>query len=260
MTARTIVSPGSIPGLAGVESTYPFFIDAWMRARAEVLPQNENGASDEDVNIYVAYLLAGVAEGQYLGDLRRHTSPYAHEVVTELARCGDDLSRYNVTRSNADFLLLALGIFRGAARTLPVAPEKPSVGEQSLVRRARAFYMHAAGLAGALYGRSSAQARVLLKLGTHFQRYLAVLRHMRGDSLCFVSTLTEGEIFHLVRSIDGAGADLRRMRRWDAFLDAYRIWELHPSDAAWTAVQSLGRELEKEDATFSMDRFQASLC
>ena len=36
----------------GVESSYSFFIDAWMRARAEIFPATEESGSDEDVNIY----------------------------------------------------------------------------------------------------------------------------------------------------------------------------------------------------------------
>jgi hypothetical protein len=231
-----------------------------MRARAEIFPATEESGSDEDVNIYVAYLLSGLAEGQYIADLRRFTSPYAHEVVTELMKCEDDLARYNVCKANADFLLLALGIFRGAARSLPVHPDNPAASDQSLVRRARAFYFHAAALAGTLFGRNSAQARVLTKLATRFQRYLAVMRRMRDQAFFIVTSFSGGEMFHLDRNVGTTGEEVRRMRRWDDFLDAYRSWELRPTDTNWTDVTAAGRELEKEDSNFSLEKFEVSRC
>lgn len=260
MAAPATISRRSEPGLIGVESSYSYFIDAWTRARSEMFASTEEGGPDEDVNIYVAYLLSGLAEGQYISDLRRCTSPYAHEVVAELMRCDDDLARYNVCKANADFLLLALGIFRGASRTLPVRPENPAASEQSLVRRARAFYFHSAALAGTLFGKNSAQARVLAKLATRFHRYLAVLRRARDDALFIVPAMTGGEMFHLARSVDAAGQETRRMRRWDEFLDAYRSWELRPTDKSWTDVVTAGRELEQEDRDFSLEKFEDSRC
>jgi len=260
MAAPATMSGRMEPGLIGVESSYSYFIDAWTRARSEVFASAEDSSPDEDVNIYVAYLLSGLAEGQYISDLRRCTSPYAHEVVAELVRCDDDLARYNVCKANADFLLLALGIFRGATRTLPLLPENPTASEQSLVRRARAFYFHAAALAGTLFGKNSAQARVLLKLATHFQRYLAVMRRVRDDALYIIPGLSHGEMYHLGRTVETVGEDMRRMRKWDEFLDALRLWELRPTDSNWTAVVSTGRELEKEDSNFSLERFEHSRC
>ncbi len=50
------------------------------------------------------------------------------------------------------------------------------------------------------------------------------------------------------------------MRRWDEFLDAYRTWELRPNDESWTDVMAAGRELEKEDSNFSLEKFEDSRC
>ena len=50
------------------------------------------------------------------------------------------------------------------------------------------------------------------------------------------------------------------MRRWDEFLDAYRTWELRPTDKSWTDVVTAGRDLEQEDRDFSLEKFEDSRC
>jgi hypothetical protein len=93
-------------------------INCLLYSRMETGLVSNQDFYDEDVNVYLAHLLHSFINPEYVEQSKKFLSKYDTEVFRRLSDSGDARLKYTIYKTNADFLLVSIGIFdwRSCAR------------------------------------------------------------------------------------------------------------------------------------------------
>jgi hypothetical protein len=241
-----------------IKPSYYFMMRSLLHSRVDTGLTSGADGEEEDVNVYLAHLLQSFGDPVYLEEAKPYLHRYDHEVFGRLARSSDARLKYKIYKTNADFLLISIGVFDNPSQTLlnrihgaTGGPFEPT--EEATMGRGRTYYQFAYEYSQLLSHRHPAITGVLEKLARGFDRYTHILAHLRGEYLDLVHQLSTGEVYHLERSVNrpGPGEDLRE--RQDAFLDAYAAWRRTRSDGDRRRMDAAAEALRELDPGFSFD-------
>ena len=168
------------------------FLRAFREAPLDKGPETE----EERVVVYLTLLLSELSGS---GGMARYLE-YVESHDADLARrCRKGTSRrqrLELYRTNADYLLLSLGLFDrplwGRAGRGHGREEMRRIMES----RGEHLYRLAAVQAEALYGKEAELTRVLDLLSSQFSRYHRVLSTLSGERLGLVPRLSAGREYH----------------------------------------------------------------
>jgi hypothetical protein len=212
--------------------SYLFMMKCLLYSRMETGLVSNKDFYDEDVNVYIAHLLNSFINPGYVERSRSFLSKYDTEVFRRLGESRDARLKYTLYKTNADFLLVSLGIFDNPAACAgpgePVAGHargEPRPVEEADIGRGRTYYRFAYSFSQQIHGRNAAVTDVLEKLSVGFDKYLRVLAHMRGEYLNLVRSLTRGEIYHLERVVNESARKDSLKGKQDELLDLYLEWK-----------------------------------
>jgi hypothetical protein len=204
-----------------------------MPALFEAGTGNETGTDvpDEDVNVYLAHLLQSFSDPDYVEGARPYLHRYDHEVFKRLERSTDARLKYVIYKTNADFLLVSIGVFdnpgQWLAHRLPRSSRRsqgPGAVRRSVDGRGKTYYHFAWSYSQQVNRGHPGITEVLEKLSVGFDRYIRVLSHMRGEYLDLMKALSTGEIYHLERNINKEQERQQLKESQDAFLDSWLAW------------------------------------
>ncbi len=168
-----------------------------------------------------------------------------------MRRIGDDRYAYRVYRTNADHLLLAIGLFHhveGASR-----PDHPLLHREpeEFIGRGETYYCTASNLLRRLRRQPSGVEVALTKLGRDFENYVQVLRRVRTSYFHLSTRLGEGVLFHLLQSAPEEDPAQRGASDcYDAFLDTFSRWKRCRDAPSWEALAAQVEELKALDPDF----------
>ena len=191
--------------------------------------------SDRDAECTASYLLrllnelaspAGLARyGEYWSDTETGLSE-------RLVRSQSHRDRLALYRTNADYILLSLGLFDRA----PVGRAGRGQGVHSKRRdiesRGTHYYHLASGQAEVLYGPRGDLTRIMETLAARFPGYCHALRTVGSHSFGLVRRLGPGEEFHLLRDAEGMALAQRIRRRQEHLLETFAAWRRLGSERA----------------------------
>ncbi len=232
-----------------------FFINSFLLSRIDADLPSDLAEYDEDVNVYTAALLSGVVSGRE--DLLRAdlVSPRDADVFARVQDSKDQRYRYQVYKANADFLYVSLGVFSEAMAG--VDPARADEDEANrLTGRGKSYYHFASAYAERLYGSHAGITEVMDKLSRNFEAYTKVMTWMSGEYLNLVRRLSEGEVFHIERSLQEGFEGEHRRHTWDALLDSYVDWQKTHARDARRRLARAARELRRVDPSFSLKVFR----
>jgi hypothetical protein len=212
--------------------SYVFMMRCLLYSRLETGNETGTDVPDEDVNVYLAHLLQSFSDPDYVEGARPYLHRYDHEVFKRLERSTDARLKYVIYKTNADFLLVSIGVFdnpgQWLAHRLPqVQPMKPRTGEPSeeaSMGRGKTYYHFAWSYSQQVNRGHPGITEVLEKLSVGFDRYIRVLSHMRGEYLDLMKALSTGEIYHLERNVNKEQERQQLKESQDAFLDSWLAW------------------------------------
>lgn len=239
---------------SNLNSVQEFLMRSLLGAREEAgTPSNEWGF-DEDVNVYLVGLLGRFFSSAYHEEARRYQFATDLDVAEELARTPDDRHRYRVYRTNADHLLLAIGLLRNVSRRRPhlVGFER---SPEDFIGRGETYYELASSSLRRLQRRSTGTELALSKLASHFTEYAAILGRVRTSYFHLTSRLGEGQLFHLLND-PLAGDDVSPAtvtEGYDRFLDAFSAWKQEPGPNTLTTLRQCAAELKRLDPEFAFE-------
>jgi len=232
--------------------TYLFMMKCLLYSRMETGLVSNKDYYDEDVNVYIAHLLNSFIHPDYLERARPYLSKYDTEVFRRLATSRDARLKYTLYKTNADFLLVSLGIFDNPELNFEAGTAAPGATlerhrlrptEEAYVGKGRTYYRFAYSYSEQLYGRHTAISEVLEKLSTGFDKYLRILTHMRGEYLNLLRSLSRGEIYHLERVVDESQREQTVKEKQDRLLDLYLEWKQTRDVKLKTRMEELQREI-----------------
>jgi hypothetical protein len=237
--------------------TYHFMMKCLLYSRMETGLLSNQDFYDEDVNVYLAHLLDSLIQPENLERARRYLSPYDTEVFHKLSLSKDARLKYTIYKTNADFLLISLGIFDSPEGVVTEAaasarPERDFLRptEEASIGRGRTYYRFAYTYSQMVHGRNAGISDVLEKLSVGFDKYLRILAHMRGEYLDLLKRLSSGEVYHLERVANDEQRQDSLKEKQDRFLDLYLDWQKTGAADLRTRINEIIREIRTLDPSF----------
>jgi hypothetical protein len=157
--------------------------------------------------------------------------------------------KYLIYKTNADFLLISIGIFDN-----PMGPAasraKVQPSEEAYIGRGKTYYHFAYSYSQQVHRKNAGVSEVLEKLSVGFEKYIRILSHMRGEYLDLMKRFSLGEVYHLERSIDeDSRKELLRVKQ-DEMLELYSAWRSQPSPQAEENLERVVSEIRQLNPSF----------
>lgn len=244
-----------------VKPSYYFMMRSLLHSRIDTgLPSSPDG-EEEDVNVYLAHLLQAFGDPAFLEGSRPYLHRYDHEVFDRLSHSIDARLKYKIYKTNADFLLISIGIFDNPSQALlgkihgTAGPHRNAFlpTEEATLGRGRTYYQFAYEYSQLVNRQHPAVTEVLEKLSRGFDRYAQILAHLRGEYLDLVHQFSQGEIYHLERSVNREQLAEKLRERQDAFLDAYAAWRRSGNEEDGKTLLAAAQALRELDPDFRFD-------
>ncbi len=235
-----------------LQPTYYFMINCLLYSRMETGLVSNQDFYDEDVNVYLAHLLHSFINPEYVEQSKKFLSKYDTDVFRRLSSSSDARLKYLVYKTNADFLLISIGIFDNPAGA-EAHRSKLQPGEEAYVGRGKTYYHFAYSYSQQMHRRSQGVGDVLEKLSVGFDKYLKILSHMRGEYLDLMKRLSHGEVYHLERSVnEQSRQELLRLKQ-DELLELYSAWKAAPSAEAEENLARVVSEIREINPEFRFE-------
>lgn len=225
-----------------------------MYSRLETGNPSNRDFYDEDVNMYLVSLLTSFMNPEYHERARKYLSRYDANLFNKIKDSSDVRLKYTIYKTNADFLLISIGIFKNPDGKRPGSKDKMfKDNEEAYMGRGKAYYQFAYSYSQSMFKKPTAVSDVLEKLSRGFEQYVQILSHMRGEYFNILDALGRGDIYHLERSIDRFASDKELKQLQDKFLDMYSTYMKSKDPDLKAKLKSLAKKIQQIDESF---RFQ----
>lgn len=249
-TARRRASLRTIETSTDVQTSYFFMLNCLLHSRVQTGIESNTEFYDEDVNVYLAHLLNSHIDPKYLSRAAGLVALDDSDIYRMIADAGSDRHRYEIYRANADFLLMAVAVFDIFGERHCHHRSAFHVPKTVYIARAAAYYSLASSYASRLGCGTTPIAETLAKISRGIESYVHILMYMRGQYLNFIRRYSDGELFHLERSIE----DIRREEiieeRRNEFLDVYHAWMNTHADDLRAQLCQTAQLLSEVDPSF----------
>lgn len=234
-----------------IEPDVFFMMNCLMYSRLETGHTSNKVIYDEDVNVYLASLLASFMHPEFHARTRKYLSRYDSDLFEKIKDSSDVRLKYTIYKTNADFLLISIGIFKNPDQLRPNGSDfLLQTNEEAYMGRAKAYYQFAYTYSQSMFRRATAISEVLEKLSKGFEQYVEILSHMRGEYFNILDRLSSGDIYHLERSIDKFTSDKELKQLQDKFLDLYSQYMKSKDRKLKEKLRKLVRKIQQLDETF----------
>jgi len=123
-----------------LQPTYYFMINCLLYSRMETGLVSNQDFYDEDVNVYLAHLLHSFINPDYVEQSKKYLSKYDADVFRRLSNSTDARLKYSIYKTNADFLLVSIGIFDNPlAPTATPLRQQPAPAEEAYIGRGKTY-------------------------------------------------------------------------------------------------------------------------
>src|SRR5215470_14693012 len=235
-----------------LQPTYYFMINCLLYSRMETGLVSNQDFYDEDVNVYLAHLLHSFINPEYVEQSKKFLSKYDTDVFRRLSNSSDARLKYLIYKTNADFLLVSIGIFD---HPMSEATHRSKLlpSEEAYVGRGKTYYHFAYSYAQQVHRKNAGVSEVLEKLSMGFEKYIRILSHMRGEYLDLMKRFSNGEVYHLERSInEDSQKELLRLKQ-DELLELYTAWKAQPSAETEESLERIVSEIRQLNPSFKFE-------
>lgn len=234
-----------------LQPTYFFMINCLLYSRMETGLVSNQDFYDEDVNVYLAHLLHSFVNPEYVEQSKKFLSKYDTDVFRRLATSKDARLKYLIYKTNADFLLVSIGIFDNPMGT--GLPRRHQPSEEAYIGRGKTYYHFAYSYSQQMHRKNAGVSEVLEKLSVGFEKYIRILSHMRGEYLDLIKRLSNGEVYHLERSINEHSRQELLRAKQDELLELYSAWKREPSAETEEDLQRIVGEIREINPAFKFE-------
>ena len=251
MRVSTNYQPIASDGTPSKEQTYFFMINSLLSSRKESGYPSNDQYYDEDVNVYLANLLTTFIYPERYEWIFKYITPYDTELFGGIGESEGPRSKYLAYKSKADMLLFSICIFNNPRRRRPNTA--PHMAGGSYIGRGKAYYRLAQSYSQKTFRKNTAISEVLGKLSDGYEKYVSILSHMKGEYFNFYRRISDGELFHLHRSVEHTGRRQELGSLYDAFLDAYSDYKQDKSPESRERLERISGKLRRIDPDFRFE-------
>jgi len=232
-----------------LQPTYFFMVNCLLYSRMETGLVSNQDFYDEDVNVYLAHLLHSFINPEYVEQSKKFLSKYDTDVFRRLSNSTDARLKYQIYKTNADFLLISIGLFDNPVMA-EAARAKLQPSEEAYIGRGKTYYHFAYSYSQQMHRKNAGVSEVLEKLSVGFEKYIRILSHMRGEYLDLLKRFSQGEVYHLERSIDEHSRNELLRVKQDELLELYSAWKTEPTREAEESLERVVSEIRQINPDF----------
>jgi hypothetical protein len=235
-----------------LQPTYYFMVNCLLYSRMETGLVSNQDFYDEDVNVYLAHLLHSFINPEYVEQSKKFLSRYDTDVFRRLSNSTDARLKYQIYKTNADFLLISIGIFDNPVMA-EAARNRMQPSEEAYIGRGKTYYHFAYSYSQQMHRKNAGVSEVLEKLSVGFEKYIRILSHMRGEYLDLMKRFSQGEVYHLERSVnEHSRMEMLRVKQ-DELLELYSAWKSEPTKEAEESLERVVSEIRQINPDFKFE-------
>lgn len=219
---------------------YDFVMDVLLRSRMATGLVSNAGTYDEDVNVYLAFLLCSLLNPNIVSLRARFTVLHDTDLADRISRTTDLRTCFNCYRSSADALLLMAGLFDHYPTDLD---------EEASLSRSSSYYRRAEAYGRQLQLKPSLP-EILEKLSAATPKYRKILRYLAGEYFDLVDHFSPGDLFFFDQEVTDEHRQAVIAACWEAMFEAKAAVEADSSSTNATAYLEAIRRLKEVDSTF----------
>ena len=208
------------------EQMFFFLLNAFLCSRLDTENETEE---DENVNVYITQLLYTLFDGSFFSHRSEMLATTPSDVHAKVEEEDTDRHKLRVYRANADYRLVAFGIFAGFGQRRSRA-RRQLHAQSSHLEEAQQYYGWAALYGNRLPKKYRGLSQTLATIAVQFAHYLEVLRHLSTRYFNFCRRLSPGELFHLEREAHQQALPYIEDEVLNRMLDAYNQWRHDPNE------------------------------
>jgi hypothetical protein len=252
MDNKKIVKPFIDLKSGAVQETGFFFLKHILKARADLHFESGRHELDQEVNVYISGLLNSLAGATSFIRPKEYVSAFDADIRQYLEEHPGLRNEYIVYRDNADFGLLAHGVFLGYEHPGSYQHLVMPGGADQRDRIAQ-YYNLAASALSHLQGTHVALVAVFAALAEGMTEILPIMRRAAGYYFDLLERISGGSIYHLEREIDKMNSNKRYSEKLDDFLKAYSEYKAAPTEERKEALLALAGELSLMNEKFKFE-------
>lgn len=233
------------------ENTHYFFLENILKARINLHLDTGQHDYDEEVNMYLAELLASLVSSSSFTQNKPYISAFDYEINSYLQEHPDTRSEYTVYKENADFGLSSVSIFLDYFHS--GSYHNRVIGHTDSSERIALYYKLAANALAHLRGSSTTNVHVYLSIAEHIGEAMQLVRRVSGETFDFVERLSQGSAFHLEKELQEAANVKIYKSKLDEFLKAYQDHKDDTTDEKKATLITLARELKDLNPAFRFE-------
>lgn len=233
------------------ESALGFLVESVLKSRLKLGLSEDPKHADEDVTMYLAFLLLEASYPAYTETIRQYTSLRNIDVFKMIEGSQDNYFKYLVYKTNADHLLLLLSIFQNLGSEGRGERAFFDKSQSSYEGYATTYYQFASDYNRLLHRKVTALGIILTKLSQSFLVYEQVLMNVRSAYLQFFKTKEEC-FAQFLKGLDGLEEMLYLREKQDLFLDTYSAYLKTKDERLKEKLFEIGKELKRLDPSFTM--------
>jgi hypothetical protein len=234
------------------ENTNYFFLENILKTRINLHLDTGRNDYDEEVNIYLAELLASmVSSSSSFTENRPYISAFDYEIKSYLEDHPDTRTEYTVYKENADFGLSSVSVFLDYFH--PGSYHHRVIGTSDSSERIAFYYKLAASALAHLRGSHTTSVHVYQSIADHISDAMKLIRTVSSESFDFVERLSAGSAFHLEKELQEAAKVKIYKSKLDDFLKAYQEHKADCTEEKKATLITLARELKDLNPDFRFE-------
>jgi hypothetical protein len=233
------------------ENTHYFFLENILKARINLHLDTGRNDYDEEVNMYLAELLASLVSPSSFTENRPYISAFDYEIKSYLEEHRDPRTEYTVYKENADFGLSSVSVFLDYFHA--GSYHHRVSGHLDSSDRIALYYKLAASALAHLRGSQTTSVHVYLSIAEHIGDAMRLVRTVSGESFDFVEQLSAGSTFHLEKELQEAAKVKIYKSKLDDFLKAYQDHRGDSTEDKETTLITLAKELKELNPDFRFE-------
>jgi len=230
------------------EETNMYFLEHIIKARSDLHLDGSMRDSDEEINVYLAGLLSSFISSSAFTGQKSYVSIFDHDIRMWLDVHPGIRNEYVVYRENADFSLIALGIFHKHYHK--GSYHKTVMQEYNNQGRIALYYSFAASALSHLQGSSALLVNVLDALSEHMNDVLRIMRLTAWKYFDIMDIISDGSMYHMERELAEEGKKKIYNQKVDEFLKMYTEYKNKPSAELIALIRIITEELHEMNPSF----------
>jgi hypothetical protein len=231
-----------------------YFLESVCKARIDLHIESGRHVCDQEINVYLAGLLTSLIASASFIQQKPYISVFDYDIRNYLETHPGLRNEFVVYRDNADYGLLAAGLFagdnhRGSYHHIVIS-DHSDLGKIAL------YYSFAASALAHLQGTRHSLVYVLDSMSKYLDEIHQILRHAALTYFDMVDKISDGSLYHLEKELADEGKKILYKQKVDEYLKLYSEYKAAPTEKLKNELNSITNELKSMNTQFKADNLQ----